>query len=102
VDGETAVLFWVPFFVLLARTGGDDIAGVLNLKRVSKGYQTVRDGQAESNLGIGLNLKPAIAQMTFAPKGIDGRRVVILDFAFLGVVTDAHADVIVACAATWR
>jgi hypothetical protein len=54
---------------------------------------------AISYLGIRLDFEPARTQVAFAPKRVDWRRVVISDFLLFRIVTDAHPDVTVACAA---
>lgn len=56
----------------------------------------------QTHLGVGLNFEPAIAEMAFAAEGVDGSRIVGADFLLLGIVPDAHADVVVACAARQR
>lgn len=71
---KSTVLLWVPFFVLLASAGCDDVAGVL---------------------WVGLDLKPVITQVTFTSEGEDRRRVIVAYFLLLGVVTDAHPNVVV-------
>ena len=53
-----------------------------------------------SYLGIRLNLKPPVTQMAFTSKGVNWSRVVVANFLLLGVVSDAHANVVVACSAT--
>ena len=57
------------------------------------------DETRESDLGIRLNLEPAVAQMTFASKGIDRRGVVRPDLLLFCIVAYAHPDVVVACSA---
>jgi hypothetical protein len=54
----------------------------------------------QTHLGVGLNFKPAIAEMTFAAEGVDGSRIICADFLLLGIVPDAHANVVIACSAT--
>ena len=51
---------------------------------------------------VSLYGEPAVAEVAFAPESEDGRRVIIADFLLLGVVADAHADVVVACPTTER
>lgn len=49
-----------------------------------------------TDLGVRLNLEPAITQVAFASKGINGRGVVRPDFLLLCIVAYAHSDVVVA------
>ena len=48
------------------------------------------------NLGIRLNLEPAITQVAFTPKGIDRGGIVRSDFFLFRIVAHAHANVVVA------
>lgn len=58
--------------------------------------------RAGTDLGVRLNLKPAITQMAFASKRIDGRGVVRPDFFLLCIVAYAHTNMVVACSAGMR
>ena len=55
--------------------------------------------QIETCLRVCLNLKPTTTEVAFTPEGEDGRGVIFPDLLLLTVVSDAHADVSVACAA---
>ena len=54
--------------------------------------------QIETCLRVCLNLKPTTTEVAFTPEGEDGRGVIFADLLLLSVVSDAHADVSVACA----
>jgi hypothetical protein len=52
-----------------------------------------------SNLGIGLDLKPTTAKMALAPKRKYGRGEIHANLLLLCVITNAHADMSIACSA---
>lgn len=46
-----------------------------------------------AHLGIRTDLKPAGTEVTFTPKGVDGRGIVFADFSFLSVVPYTGSEV---------
>ena len=100
VDGETAVLGWVPVFLFSTGTGNDDVTSVLRQKR--KGWVESRalvlkltesKVMSETNLRVGLDLEPTTAKVALAPERKYRRRVVHADLLLLGVVANTHAYV---------
>jgi hypothetical protein len=63
---------------------------------VSAGEEGLEVEGSVTCLGIRLNRKPVIAKVTFTSEGIYGCRVVVPYLFLLGVVPNAHANVIVA------
>jgi hypothetical protein len=47
-------------------------------------------------LWIGLDFEPVVAEVTFTSEREDRSRVVVSYFLLLGIVADAHADMVVA------
>lgn len=48
---------------------------------------------------VRLNFKPPVAQVTLAAERVDRCRVIVPHFFLLRIVTDTHANMIVACSA---
>jgi hypothetical protein len=63
---------------------------------------TLKLEMARTNLRVCLDFEPPTAQVAFTSKGVDGRREIVSDFLLLGVITNAHANMVVACATEKR
>jgi hypothetical protein len=70
------------------------ITRVSELNAVNK-----EEGVGWSNLGIGLDLKPATAKMALAPERKYGRGVIHANLLLLCIITNTHADMSLACSA---
>ena len=64
---------------------------------ISKSFR-LRDIESKAHLGICLNFKPTITQVTFTPKGKGWSRKVCANLLLLRVITYSHTDMIITCA----
>jgi hypothetical protein len=64
---------------------------------ISKSFK-LRDIESRANLGICLNFKPTITQVTFTPKRKDWSRKVCANLLLLRVISYSHTDMIITCA----
>ena len=55
----------------------------------------IRRKRYVTRLRVSLDCEPIVAQVAFAAELIYGSRVIVSDFLLLGVVANAHADVVV-------
>ena len=93
MNGKPSIFFWIPIFVFLPCTRSYNIPRVLT-NTTQRGWPP---DTSITYLGVSLDFEPPVAEMALATERKDGCRVICADFLLLCIITNTHANMVVAC-----